>query len=97
MQLASEAVRLVYDEGEGGERPEVLLAISSSRETELEQQDALFSSARPPQLVVGTPQRLADLCNHPRARPVLRSVSTIVLLELYIVLVYACLCFVLYR
>ena len=58
---------------------EVLLAISSSRETELEQQDALAS--RVPRLLVGTPQRLAALSALPDARPVLRGVDTVVLDE----------------
>jgi hypothetical protein len=97
VQIAAEAERLhpglgaVSEDGSssssaGRSSGGVLLAISSSRETELEQQDALFSSARPPQLIVGTPQRLADLARHPRARPVLRSVRTVVLDEVDLML-----------
>ena len=57
-----------------------------SREIELEQQDALFASAKPPQVLVGTPQRVADLCRMPRTRPVLRFVRTVVLDEVDLML-----------
>jgi Lhr-like helicase len=85
VQIAAEAARLL-DGPEAVGRSSVLLAISTSREAELEQQDALFSSAVPPRLLVGTPQRLADLCKQPRARPVLRSVRTVVLDEVDLML-----------
>ena len=74
VQIAAEAERLHASSARGS----VLLAISATRETELEQLDALFASSRPPQVLVGTPQRLVDMCRHPRARPVLRNVRTLV-------------------
>jgi ATP-dependent helicase YprA (DUF1998 family) len=89
VQLATEAAQLLRDDGHEGGREQlssVILAISSSRELELEQQDALFASARPPSIMIGTPQRLADLCRHPRARPVLRSVQAVVLDEVDLML-----------
>ena len=87
VQIAAEAERLHPDAGNGsGRRSSVLLAISSSRETELEQQDALLASARVPQVLVGTPQRLADLARHPRARPILRSVRSLVFDEVDLML-----------
>jgi len=81
VQIAAEASRLLEGEARSSR---VLLAISSSRETELEQQDALAS--RVPRLVVGTPQRLAELCAHADARPVLRGVDTVVLDEVDLLL-----------
>jgi hypothetical protein len=88
VQIAAEAERLLRAGGEEdvARRSRVLLAISSSRESELEQHDALFASSRPPQLVVGTPSRLADLCRKERARPVLRNVRAVVLDEVDLML-----------
>ena len=82
VQIATEAERLLSAEDDApSPHSRVLLAISSSRETELEQHDKLFASSKPPQVMVGTPQRLADLCRKERARPVLRNVRSVVLDE----------------
>ena len=87
VQIATEAERLLSAEEDApSPHSRVLLAISSSRETELEQHDKLFASSKPPQVMVGTPQRLADLCRKERARPVLRNVRSVVLDEVDLML-----------
>ena len=87
VQIATEAERLLSAEDDApSPHSRVLLAISSSRETELEQHDKLFASSKPPQVMVGTPQRLADLCRKERARPVLRNVRSVVLDEVDLML-----------
>jgi len=82
VQIASEAEQLLPSEGSN----RIVLAISSSKEIELEQQDKLFASQQMPQLLIGTPQRLGSLCRHPRARPMIRQLSAIVLDEVDLML-----------
>ena len=50
MQIAAEAERLL--EGSNGGARSVILAISSTRETEFEQEDALYSAAVLPKVTL---------------------------------------------